>query len=33
MPSFDSLPAKDIQAIIEYLQSMTGHKKPGAACP
>jgi len=33
MPNFDSLPAKDIRAIVEYLQSMAGHKKPGAACP
>jgi mono/diheme cytochrome c family protein len=33
MPSFDSLPEKDIQVIAEYLQSMAGHKKPGAACP
>jgi len=33
MPNFDSLRAKEIQEIIEYLQSMAGHKKPGAACP
>lgn len=33
MPSFDSLPPKDVHAIVEYLQSMAGHKKPGAACP
>jgi mono/diheme cytochrome c family protein len=33
MPKFDSLPEKDIQAIVEYLQSMAGHKKPGAVCP
>jgi mono/diheme cytochrome c family protein len=33
MPNFDSLPQKDIQVIIEYLQSMASHKKPGAACP
>jgi len=33
MPNFDSLPAKDIQLIIEYLQFMAGHKKPGAVCP
>jgi hypothetical protein len=32
-PSFDSLPEKDIQVIVEYLQSMAGHKKPGAVCP
>jgi mono/diheme cytochrome c family protein len=29
MPNFDSLPEKDIQAIVEYLQSMAGHKHPG----
>ena len=33
MPDFDSLPEKDIHAILEYLQSMAGHKKPGAVCP
>jgi mono/diheme cytochrome c family protein len=33
MPNFDSLPAKDIQLIIEYLHFMAGHKKPGAVCP
>jgi mono/diheme cytochrome c family protein len=33
MPSFESMPQKDIQRIVEYLQSMAGHKKPGAACP
>ena len=33
MPSFDSLREKDVQAIVDYLQSMAGHKKPGAACP
>jgi mono/diheme cytochrome c family protein len=33
MPSFDSLPEKDIQAIVEYLHSMAGHKKAGAVCP
>jgi mono/diheme cytochrome c family protein len=33
MPNFDSLPEKDIQVIVEYLQFMAGHKKPGAACP
>jgi hypothetical protein len=32
MPDFDSMPAKDIQLIAEYLQFMTGHKKPGAVC-
>jgi mono/diheme cytochrome c family protein len=33
MPTFDSLPEKDIQVIVEYLRSMAGHKKPGAVCP
>jgi mono/diheme cytochrome c family protein len=33
MPSFDSLPQKDIQAIVGYLESMASHKKAGAACP
>lgn len=33
MPNFTSLPDKDIPAIVEYLQSMAGHKTPGAACP
>jgi mono/diheme cytochrome c family protein len=33
MPNFDSLPEKDIHGIVEYLQFMAGHKKPGAACP
>jgi mono/diheme cytochrome c family protein len=33
MPNFDSLPQKDIQAIVEYLESLAGHKKSGAACP
>ena len=33
MPNFDSLPGKDILAIVEYLRSMAGHKKPGAVCP
>jgi mono/diheme cytochrome c family protein len=33
MPNFTSLPDKDIRAIVEYLQSMAGHKAPGAACP
>ena len=33
MPDFDSLPEKDIQAMVEYLQSMAGHKKPGSVCP
>jgi hypothetical protein len=27
------LPDKDIQAMVEYLQSMAGHKKPGSVCP
>ncbi len=33
MPSFDSLPEKDVQVIVSYLQSMASHKKPGPACP
>lgn len=33
MPTFDSLREKDIQVIVEYLQSMASHKKAGAACP
>jgi mono/diheme cytochrome c family protein/thiol-disulfide isomerase/thioredoxin len=33
MPTFNSLPQKDIQAIVEYLRSMASHKKAGAACP
>jgi cytochrome c1 len=33
MPTFDSLTEKDVQVIVEYLRSMAGHKKPGAACP
>jgi len=33
MPNFDSLPEKDIQLIVEYLQFMAGHKTPGAVCP
>ena len=33
MPSFDSLPEKDVQSIVDYLHSMAGHKKSGAACP
>jgi mono/diheme cytochrome c family protein len=33
MPNFDSLPRKDIQVIVEYLQFMSRHKTPGAACP
>ncbi|HEX4230427.1 MAG TPA: cytochrome c [Bryobacteraceae bacterium] len=33
MPNFGSLPEKDILAIVEYLRSMAGHKKPGAVCP
>jgi mono/diheme cytochrome c family protein len=32
MPSFDSLPQKDIQAIVGYLQSMAAHKQSGAVC-
>jgi mono/diheme cytochrome c family protein len=33
MPNFDSLGEKDIRVIVEYLQSMAGHKKAGAVCP
>jgi cytochrome c1 len=33
MPNFDSLRENDIQVIVEYFQSMAGHKKPGAVCP
>jgi len=33
MPDFHALPGKDIQAIIEYLQDMSSHKKTGATCP
>jgi mono/diheme cytochrome c family protein len=33
MPAFDSLRERDIQVIVEYLQAMAGHKKPGAVCP
>lgn len=33
MPNFDSLPEKDIQAMVEYLQFMAGHKNPGDKCP
>jgi mono/diheme cytochrome c family protein len=33
MPNFDSLGEKDIHLVVEYLQSMASHKKPGAACP
>ena len=33
MPNFESLPEKDVELIVEYLHSMAGHKKPGAACP
>jgi mono/diheme cytochrome c family protein len=33
MPDFNSLPEQDIQRIVEYLQSMAAHKKPGAVCP
>lgn len=32
MPDFHSMPGKDIQAIIEYLQYMGSHKKTGATC-
>jgi mono/diheme cytochrome c family protein len=33
MPNFDSLGEKDIQVIVEYLQSMARHKEPSAVCP
>jgi mono/diheme cytochrome c family protein len=33
MPDFRALSAKDIQAIVAYLQYMAGHKKAGAICP
>ena len=33
MPNFSSLPEKDIQSIVAYLQSMAGHKKGGTPCP
>jgi mono/diheme cytochrome c family protein len=33
MPGFESMPEKEIQAIIEYLQFMAGHKKAGSTCP
>ncbi|MFL6449340.1 MAG: c-type cytochrome [Bryobacteraceae bacterium] len=33
MPSFDSLRETDVQSILEYLQTMATHKKPGTACP
>ncbi|HLN00615.1 MAG TPA: c-type cytochrome [Bryobacteraceae bacterium] len=33
MPDFHAMPGNDIQAIIEYLQYMGSHKKPGATCP
>jgi mono/diheme cytochrome c family protein len=33
MPDFHTMPAKDIQAIIEYLQYMGSHKNSGATCP
>jgi hypothetical protein len=33
MRNFDSLFKKDVQVIIEYLESEADHKKPGDACP
>lgn len=33
MPNFDALGEKDIQSIVEYLQSAASQKKSGAACP
>jgi mono/diheme cytochrome c family protein len=32
MPDFHSMPRSDIQAIVDYLQYMSGHKKAGAVC-
>ena len=33
MPNFDSLPQKDIQALVDYLRSMAVHKTSGSVCP
>ena len=33
MPDFHSLSGAEIQAMIAYLEYMSGHKKAGAACP
>lgn len=33
MPDFRSLPEKDIQSIVGYLEYMAGHKKSGGVCP
>jgi mono/diheme cytochrome c family protein len=33
MPNFESLTQNDVQAIVEYLHFMAGHKKPDAVCP
>ncbi|MFL6416641.1 MAG: c-type cytochrome [Bryobacteraceae bacterium] len=33
MPSFESLSERDVQLLVEYLQSMARHKKSGAVCP
>ncbi len=33
MPDFDTLPDKDIDALLEYLHTMASHKSSGAACP
>lgn len=32
MPDFHLMPGKDIEAIVEYLQYMSNHKKDGAVC-
>jgi hypothetical protein len=32
MPDFQALAAKDVQAIVEYLQFMASHKTAGAMC-
>ena len=33
MPDFHTMPGKDLQAIVEYLQYMASHKETGAMCP
>jgi mono/diheme cytochrome c family protein len=33
MPSFDSLPERDVQVLVQYLESAARHKAPGAVCP
>lgn len=32
MPDFASMPGKDVESIVEYLQYMGSHKKSGAVC-